>query len=850
MADLSLLHALFHDLRGDERIELRIKDPEKEGLSGRLMSNDFDEIDEFAEKYNGKAHVFFGIGPRKRGGGGTKEDVTRLTTVWVDVDAKDYGNNKVDAFDSASKFALPPSAVIESGHGYHFYWFLNHSETNFELIEDVIKRLHKLVGALPVFDAARLLRVPGTTNVKDMEALVPCVAMRVRDDIRYSLSDIDAAIDLPKPVVYYIHSDDVGRFKSRSERDLSIMSSLTRANISSDAASVIFHECACSEKVLETGGDKYFKRTLEKSKKARSKAKKSSFQVIENCWYYADKEISTFVFDPKRLLEAGIDSTTGGEDGIVGDVICRGGVVKDFTFPQSAFHRLATFQVALKSMDWSFTGNDTHVRGLQGFLMEQLREIGMPKARATGMIGRHDDIWVTPNEVLTKEGLIGLGDAPVVFVPTRREHPNTSLSPLLGDAEYTAFLRSIWSHLININKPDIFWPVFGWYMATPFKPLLEDAQIRFPLLNIFGGRGAGKTTTLIYVMQPLIGYKEPKTYDCGMTEFALLSLLASTYSIPVSLSEFRRDSLGEQRFAKLSQRLRLAYDTGWEVKGKQNQTTVNYRLSAPITVDGEDALLDPAAQERQIMVGLSQEYIKEGSSHWGAFNELVKFDLKQFAGRYIQHTLGMSVHDVTQLWNKAYEELNNAVDRQLPDRVRKNYTTVVFGLRAAERFIHSFAPELEFPSLDVLIPSIENVVPTGMARTQLFVDTFVEDVINQAMLRPNDIQFNFKWSKTDGIFWFHLGGAMGWWYRYRRSQGLGVLEKLSIKQQLNERKSISGLAEPGQYMIGRRNHRGPAGVTEMYGIDVIAAQRSGLDVPNDMDMSQVTIALRKRLEEE
>src|SRR5688572_33310158 len=71
--------------------------------------------------------AFVGIAPRQRDfgrwGRGTKRDLVCLPALYVDIDAPDHALIDLASFD------LPPSCILQSGHGYHAYWFLDEPTT-------------------------------------------------------------------------------------------------------------------------------------------------------------------------------------------------------------------------------------------------------------------------------------------------------------------------------------------------------------------------------------------------------------------------------------------------------------------------------------------------------------------------------------------------------------------------------------------------------------------------------------------------------------------------------------------------------------------------------------------------
>lgn len=64
------------------------------------------------------------------------------------------------------RFAIPPSVVVDSGHGYHAYWKLDREEPWYSCHLAMKGLAQKLKGD-HVYDAPRILRIPGTSNYKE-----------------------------------------------------------------------------------------------------------------------------------------------------------------------------------------------------------------------------------------------------------------------------------------------------------------------------------------------------------------------------------------------------------------------------------------------------------------------------------------------------------------------------------------------------------------------------------------------------------------------------------------------------------------------------------------------------------
>lgn len=142
--------------------------------------------------------VWFGVNPVSASvteGRGKAGDITGLAALFADLDVKpggcrDLAECHVLIDDLSERLGQRPSVIIYSGHGLQPIWPLDRSWArdlaNSEAA-DLLEQFGQLVGEVAerhgckvdqVYDLARILRVPGTTNNKDRREPVPvrCVA--------------------------------------------------------------------------------------------------------------------------------------------------------------------------------------------------------------------------------------------------------------------------------------------------------------------------------------------------------------------------------------------------------------------------------------------------------------------------------------------------------------------------------------------------------------------------------------------------------------------------------------------------------------------------------------------------
>ena len=132
--------------------------------------------------------AYFGVLPRVRKGGKAEDCVTETHVLWVDVDAKKTGG-KGPALQSLAGLLTVPSIIVDSGHGYHAYWLLR-DKVPITQAQEAMRGLAREVRGDSVWDAPRIMRLPGTQNHKDDPPL-PVRVVFFDLTKRYRLSDFD-----------------------------------------------------------------------------------------------------------------------------------------------------------------------------------------------------------------------------------------------------------------------------------------------------------------------------------------------------------------------------------------------------------------------------------------------------------------------------------------------------------------------------------------------------------------------------------------------------------------------------------------------------------------------------------
>ncbi len=803
-----------------EKLELRLKD-RREGSMTPYFFKGVDKALEFACRRRDTHHIFFGVAPRKAGSTrGKKEDVSSLSSCWADLDRK--GSTRLATLKGRLElFPFPPSYVVSTGGGLHAYWLLDERQTSFGPAEAVMENLRHCLRSDQVTDCSRVLRLPGSLNFK-YRTPKEVKIIEARPSLKYPMDWLGVMARASK--VHALIMGGAHKFKSRSERDFAVIAELVRAGADYQLIESVFDNFPVGDR-YEESGEGYLKRTFESvaglvEASVDEEGKEREFVPFEDSYYVGDQRVSTFILEPHGIVER-----SGLDDMLICDVHSRGFTWQDRAFPRSAFNRLDTLQRHLPIASWQWLGTDKQVRSLLVQLVDELLVDGdVPKVRATHVVGRHGASWLTPAGCVSTDET----EEELTFINVGHETPQVSCNILEDTDAYRELLKELLEHLPKLNRPEAILPVLGWFLATPQKVVIErDTHARFPILMLFGTRGSGKTS-LIQLLQRLMGYDNPHGYDCDTTKFALLTLLGSTNSVPINLKEYREETYGGRLVERM---LRLAYDTGYDVRGRPDQTTVTYPLTAPIVIDGEDLTSDAANLERAVAVGLSPDDVLLGTESYDAFYHLQHdVSLKDFVGRYIVFCLTQGEKFI-KAW-PTFVDRARAIERStvLPARIAMNYAVLFYGLRVFQALLESYELRLEI-STEAFRPSLENVYQLMSGRTRLAIDDFVTDVINQVAL-GKATEFVWRHDADTNTLWFHLKTAHNWWRLEQRRRGGAPLGMTALKRQLREQREYVGT--PMTKNVGAK-------ACWMYPISTLKASQV-LDTPHPLDPTQIIIS--------
>lgn len=204
---------IFHCLDGN--IEIREIDKYDKTKAHKIIFKSLEELDAYVPP--SYKHVYCGIYTRK-GNKGNAVGCRTTGVLWADFDYK----TKEQVQYIIDNSGLPkPSILVSSGYGIHVYWILKERAGN-EAVSILKAIAHKTGADVKAAEKARVLRVPGTMNVKKDEP-IECKVLEF-SNARYNIKEFE---NILKDEVYKIESYSI----ENSETEIKELKNCSRACI-------------------------------------------------------------------------------------------------------------------------------------------------------------------------------------------------------------------------------------------------------------------------------------------------------------------------------------------------------------------------------------------------------------------------------------------------------------------------------------------------------------------------------------------------------------------------------------------------------------------------------------------
>lgn len=230
------------------------------------------------------AHIYFSVNPsdekREKYQRAVMANIASLGCLFTEWDVEHW-QSKQAILDFISTLPRKPSVLIDSGGGYHAYFLLDEpfiidSDETRQFAKDISRRWVRACEGDDVKDLTRVLRLPGSKNIKPKYApdYPPVEYVYCDLDRRYTLADLVSI--LPED-----RDDEVARLAPRSD-------GAARVGLNGQASIIdLYNNSVTVESRLESAG--YARRGKRYCRPGADKSTNSSVVILDdNCSYHWD----------------------------------------------------------------------------------------------------------------------------------------------------------------------------------------------------------------------------------------------------------------------------------------------------------------------------------------------------------------------------------------------------------------------------------------------------------------------------------------------------------------------------------------------------------------------------------
>lgn len=301
-------------------------------------------------------------------------------------------------------------------------------------------------------------------------------------------------------------------------------------------------------------------------------------------------------------------------------------------------------------------------------------------------------------------------------------------------------------NFFKLNTKAVVARTFGWYLAGFISPMIRKIFKQYPLLQVVGTAGSGKSSYNALMLQLHYYKTEPKIFGGGnLTPFALNATLAASSSIPILFEELKPREIAKGTLDRIKMALRsnyngLAVGRGFVDKSKSSNelSVVSMSNKAPIAFVGEAVETQTAILDRCIVVTVTP-HGREGTRHIFRHAVTNSHQLSGLGRCCIDAAMGIDMQELQKMVSENEEKIRDAaVDFDISDRVAFNYAVVITGLEFGKEVMGGvFGEEFdaEFDSLkEEIFSKLSSAIPKNLSEKSKVLNTIA--LMSKGSLSP------------------------------------------------------------------------------------------------------------------
>lgn len=279
----------------------------------------------------------------------------------------------------------------------------------------------------------------------------------------------------------------------------------------------------------------------------------------------------------------------------------------------------------------------------------------------------------------------GMGTEP--FPARFRYNGVHNLSPKLIEEDYPyandAKLEEALDCLLKVNDDANVARIAGWFAACHLREHIHMAIPQFPLLNVWGNAGAGKTmTALLFCHLNGMDYQqqaEPLNME-NATLYPLRDFVTSSTTVPRLIEEVNEGLMHKNNYQRVMAMFKAAWNRSTAARGKlgnRGAEVDNSRVSSPIVYVSEQRTDRASLRNRTIEVMLTAAG-REPKHRSDAFKRAyaLRYHLFRAAKAMLHRALTLSPEDIPAM----LDANDHLVPEGMDERPRFSLLVVMMGL--------------------------------------------------------------------------------------------------------------------------------------------------------------------------
>lgn len=396
----------------------------------------------------------------------------------------------------------------------------------------------------------------------------------------------------------------------------------------------------------------------------------------------------------------------------------------------------------------------------------------------------YDIVWVT-----TRDGVRTTSEINYHFSPAHVDKAGLADTDLFRADALTVADGDQIEKLFAVSTEATVGKILGWMCSAFFCQHIRVTLRQYPVLQVYGQSGAGKTTLVELFSRLHYHRKLPRMLaSSGGTMFPLHVAVATSASIPTALDETKSREMTKHQRDAIFTLLRNSY-TGAAIqrgalttdKASKGLTIVDYGTGCPIVIMGEGIEMQSAILDRCVVVPMSKE---DKIGRRNAIHDLTDDSL--FFGR-IGKTLALTAlskkPDEIATIVKSYKR---KIERELPEdkiddasRPIFNFAVVFTGLHmldAALRGVFGERFTRKIASMqDNMLNNILQFIPKNLSEASRVLDSFAMLSRNRDALYGLSEGVDYTIDKKKHTIDIKMVQAFHKYVRYQRSLQMEVL---------------------------------------------------------------------------